>query len=135
MKIILTKGIVRFKNKYLLLKKAKDILPENNGKWECTGGRIKEGEKPENVMLREAKRETGLNCKIIKELPFISMKDENYDSNCYVFLLEADSEQVKLSEDHSEFYWVTPEKVKEMELVKFANLLLEYFNNPEMYLE
>jgi len=94
-----------------------------------------EGEKPEEVMLRESKRETGLNCKIIKELPFICMRDEKYDSNCYIYLLEADSDQVTLSEDHSEFTWIKPEEVKNMKLVKFASLLLEYFNNQEMYLE
>jgi 8-oxo-dGTP diphosphatase len=134
-KIILTRALVRNNGKYLLLKRAKDdFLPENVGKWECPGGRLEESEKPSEQILREVEEETGLKCKIIRELPFMLMKTEAIDSNCFIFLLEASSRDVKLSEEHSEFKWLKAEEVKNMEMVKFATLLLEYFNNEEDYL-
>ena len=36
----LIKCIIKYKDRVLLLKKGKDENPENEGKWECPGGRI-----------------------------------------------------------------------------------------------
>ena len=115
------------------MKKAKDILPENNGKWECSGGKIKDKEDPQDTILREIKEETGLECKIIKELPILHMRNEKVDSVCRVYLLEAPSDKVRLSEYHSDYRWVNPKEVKKIELVMFADLLLKYFNNEKEY--
>ena len=135
MKITLTKALIHYKGKYLFLQKVNDMLPQNNGKWECAGGKIKPKEKPEQQVLEEVHQETGLKCKITKQLPFISMKDNKYDSNCYCFLLEAPTNKVTLSKEHSKYKWVKPNKVNKLNLVLFANLLLEYFNNEEYYLK
>jgi 8-oxo-dGTP pyrophosphatase MutT (NUDIX family) len=37
---------VRFQDKFVLLKRATDPIPENLGKWECPGGKLKPGESP-----------------------------------------------------------------------------------------
>ncbi len=134
--INIAKALIRYKGKYLLLKKADDAyFPENIGKWECPGGVIEENETSEETILRKTQEETGLKCKILKELPTLKMTDKNYDSQCNVYLLEAQKEDVVLNpEEHSEFIWVEPQDVKTMDLVLYANLLLEYFNNPETYL-
>ncbi|MBU2523473.1 MAG: NUDIX domain-containing protein [Nanoarchaeota archaeon] len=133
LKIYLTKGLVRCGGKYLLLKKLKDMVPENSGKWECPGGKIKETEDPEKALLREIKEETGLECKIVKELPLLHMENEKYDSTCHVYLVESRVTNVKLSDEHSEYRWVSPKEVKNMDLVMFAGLLLEYFNKVREY--
>ena len=134
-KIILTRALVLHDGKYLLLKRAKDdFLSENVGKWECPGGRVEKGESPEHCALREFKAETGLEGRVVKELPFLHMRTDKIDSHCYVYLMEIDSEDVKLSDEHSEHAWVEAREVKNYELVQFASLLLEYFNNEELYL-
>ncbi len=133
-KIYLTKGIVRFNGKYLLMKKIKDIIPENAGKWEAPGGKIKENENPEKSLLREIEEETGLKCKIIKELPLLKMREKGYESVCHVFLVEAPSEKIKLSSEHSEYKWLKPNEIKKMDLVLFADLLLKYLDHAEKYL-
>jgi len=130
----LVRGIVRFKNKYLLLKKAKDQVTENIGKWECAGGKIEENEDPRETILREIKEETSLEGKIIKELPIRSKENKEYKSLCHVFLIEVNSEHVRISKEHESYKWVKPEDVKNYSLVLFADLLLEYFDNPERYL-
>ncbi len=133
--IKLTKALVRFKGKYLLLKKAKDAyFPENIGKWECSGGIIEKDESAEETALKETEQETGLKCEIIKELPSLRMTDKDYDSHCRIFLLEAPSEKISLSKEHTEYMWIEPENVKNINLVRYASLLLEYFNNPDIYL-
>jgi 8-oxo-dGTP diphosphatase len=134
-KINLVRCLVRHKDKYLLLKRAEDnIFPDNVGKWECPGGRVEPNENPEHTALRELKEEAGLEGRIVKELPELQMNDDRVQSKCRVYLVEINSNQVRLSEEHSDFLWLAPEEVKEKELVKFASLLLEYFNNPSIYL-
>jgi len=127
------KAIVRYKDKFLFLKKAKDPIQENIGKWECSGGRIQDKEDPKKAVLREVEEETGLQCKIIKKLAFLNMKTNEYDSRCGCFLLQANVDKVKLTEEHSDYKWIKAKKVKDINLVLFAGLLLEYFNNPEKY--
>lgn len=134
-KIILTRALVRNGGKYLILRRAKDeFIPENVGKWECPGGRVGDGEDPKECAIREVEEETGLKCTVVMELPFMSMKTNELDSNCFVFLLEAKNKKVSLSKEHSDFKWVEASAVKNFELVRFASLLLEYFNNGESYL-
>lgn len=132
--LYITKGLVRHNNKYLLLKKAKDTVPGDTGKWECPGGKIIPEEDPAKAILREVEEETGLKCNLIKELPFLEMKNDKVNSKCHVFLLESDSDQVTLSDEHTGFLWKLPEEVRQMELVLFADLLLKYFNHAEKYL-
>ncbi len=135
--IKIAKALIRHNGKYLLLKKAEDAyFPENIGKWECSGGEIEESKTPEETILRETKQETELDCKIIKELPELRITDKNYDSHCKIYLLEAPQKDITLDpKKHSEFTWVEPQEVKTMDLVIYANLLLEYFCNPEKYLD
>ena len=48
-------------NKYLMLHRVKKENDENAGKWIGVGGKFKEGESPEECMLREVREETGLS--------------------------------------------------------------------------
>ena len=135
-KIRLAKALVKYEDKYLLLKKARDkYFPENVGKWECSGGLIEKGETSRQAILREVKRETGLEFKVIKKLPTLRQTDEDYDSHCDIYLIEAKSNKVKLSDEHLSYKWIKAEEVKNMNLVLYASLLLEFFNNEGKYLK
>lgn len=132
--ITLVRGLVKYKGKYLFLQRAKDIIPENIGKWECPGGKVSKSENPRKAITREIKEETDLNCKILKELPVLQIKTKKYDSKCYVYLVKVMSNKVKLSSDHFSYKWIKSKDVKDLHLVLFASLLLEYFNNLKFYL-
>ncbi len=121
--------------RYLLLQKAIDTyFPKNIGKWEFVGGMIKPKETSIETITREMTEETGLkigrNARIIKQLPTL----ESNESVCDVYLLETSSMDVKLSSEHSDYMWVRAENVRNMDLVLYASLLLEFFNNSEKYL-
>jgi len=136
----LVKAIIEYRTKYgkkyLLLQKAQDkFFKENVGKWECSGGLIKYGESSLETITREVKEETGLEFEVVKQLPHLSMKNENYDSQCDVYLIKAHSNKVKINpNEHLRYKWVKAKSINKMDLVLYASLLLEFFNNSEKYL-
>ena len=135
-KLRLVKALVRHNEKYLLLKKSRDkYFPENVGKWECSGGLIEKGETSRQTILREVRKETGLEIKVIKKLPTLRQTDKFYDSRCDVYLIDVNSEDIKLSDEHTEYQWLRADEVRNVQLVLYASLLLEFFNNPKKYLE
>lgn len=134
MKLELTKCLVRHKGTYLLLRKTNDLFPTNNGKWECPGTLLHEGETPRIAAERAIKEETGLTVRLIKELPYLHQRSADMDSHCHIYLYETNSNEVTLGPDHDAYEWIAPLEIKNKELVRFAGLLLEYFNNPQLYL-
>ena len=65
-------GIVKYKNKILILKKSPDDWNYPN-KWSFCSGYVKEFESAENSVLREIKEETGLDS-ISESLSALSIK-------------------------------------------------------------
>jgi 8-oxo-dGTP pyrophosphatase MutT (NUDIX family) len=53
-------------NHALLVHNCKEYKDSKNDLWVFPGGKIKEGEKPEQAAIREAKEETGICIKIIR---------------------------------------------------------------------
>jgi len=100
--------MVKQGDKFLLVRRS----PENKffpGIWEQPGGRVEEGETPEQAAVREIKEEAGLDVKIIKLLIVDKVKIRGEDKLYYCFLAEGDGE-VKLSWEHDSFKWVTKEQ-------------------------
>ncbi|VVB79924.1 Nucleoside triphosphatase NudI [uncultured archaeon] len=129
----IVKGLVECNGKYLVLKR-KFGLEFDAGKWECSGGKIRENEKPEQTFIRELFEETGLNTKKVREISVLEGETDLVKSKCHVFFTKVDSRKVKLGEDHIAYKWIKPENFKNLELATFADLLTEYFNNPKKYL-
>ncbi len=110
-------GIVKFKDKILLLKRslAKKSSP---GKYQPVSGFIKEMESCENAVLREIKEETNLNTKIISSGKVFEVTD-NYGRWIIVpYLCEAENKKsLKLSDEHTEFVWIKPEEWKKYDCI------------------
>lgn len=100
--------------KYLLLKRAEsEIYP---GIWSVAGGRINENEKAYETALREMEEETGLTAKHFYRVDTVdSFYDiQNDEINLTpVFLAEANEGEVMLSEEHSEYKWMTFDEAHE----------------------
>lgn len=122
------RGLVYYQGKFLMLRKIKDVLEENNGKWEVPGGKIKPGETPNMAIRREVVEETGIPCKIKKELAVINVEQEGISSTAHIYLLEPNNLDVKLSKEHDYHMWATNLEIKKLPLVLFADILLDYFD-------
>src|SRR3989344_5846517 len=108
------KAFINYDGKILLLQESQKYQDGTNvERFDVVGGRVKPGEKFEEGLLREIKEETGLDVAIKR--PFYvgewrpKVKDEQWHIIGTFFECEAISNDVKLSEDHSNFLWINPQ--------------------------
>ena len=125
------KILIRYRGKYLLLKKVRDIHPEHIGGWEVPGGKIKPNEDPVTASLREIKEETDLVCKIITELKSLKLEKNGIKTLTHVYLAEASTDDVKLSDEHSEHVWISYSKIDTLDNVIYRDLFKQYVQEAE----
>ena len=126
------KILVRYKDRYLLLKKVKDIHSDHVGGWEVPGGKIKNNEDPKEASIREVKEETKLNCKLIKELKPLQLEKDGIRTSTCVYLAEAENDKVTISDEHSDYKWVSYEDIDNLKKVIYEDLLKQYIKDAEM---
>ncbi|NTW22179.1 NUDIX domain-containing protein [Candidatus Falkowbacteria bacterium] len=103
--------------KILLLKRSdeKDFSP---GIWEYVTGRLHQFEEPEVGLRREVMEETGADIEIIKPISiFHIFRGERIAENELVGIMywcKTNTDDIRISEEHSDWRWVTPEEAREM---------------------
>ena len=110
---ITVKGIVVLDNKILLLKRVKPST-DGLGFWELPGGGLEYGETPNQALIRELKEETGLDIVIIKPAYTFTKIREDYQTVGIGFLCIPKNDHVRLSDEHTDYSFVTIEKAKEL---------------------
>ncbi len=104
-------GIIRYKDRILILKKSPDDYNYPN-RWSFCSGFVKEFEPAEKSILREIKEETGLNAKILKTAEPIVVVDKNKRWVVAPFLCESNSDKITLDHENTEYKWIRPEEAK-----------------------
>ena len=103
------------KLKFLLLKH------KNGNHWDLPKGHLESGESMSETALREVVEETGLtesNIKFINELKHKNSysfvrNSQRIDKIVHLFLFESSSNIIYLSEEHSNYIWLTINQVKD----------------------
>ena len=126
---------------FLLLKRAENqIYPSV---WQMVSGKIKDNEKAFETSLRELKEETNLVPLKMWVTPKVnSFYSSQTDSIClipvFAVLVKKDS-RVIISNEHSEYKWVTPAEAKKILAWdgqrKAVDLIKEYFLNEKSFLK
>ena len=105
----------------LILKRSleESYLP---GVWDVPGGALEWGEDPFEGVARETKEEAGLlilNAKLFDYYSNVdSGKQKHFVTLIFVAEHEGDREPI-LSEDHSEYAWISKEEVKDYDLIHY----------------
>jgi dATP pyrophosphohydrolase len=92
--------------KYLLLKRAEEKI--YGGLWQCVTGKIEADEPASKTAVRELKEETGLtpiNMFVADHVSQFYEANKNRMNLIPVFGIEVESDEVKLSDEHSKFVW------------------------------
>jgi bis(5'-nucleosidyl)-tetraphosphatase len=88
------------------------LLLHPGGHWDFAKGHMEEGETRHATALREAKEETGISDILIIEgfqdkIGYRYMRDGYLrEKEVFFFLGKADSNQVRLSEEHTDYAWL-----------------------------
>jgi A/G-specific adenine glycosylase len=101
------------------------------GLWEFPGGKAKEGETPEEALLRECKEELGTDLKIIKKLALVHHGYTHFKIHMSVFVcaLAGEAEEVH-PQVGAPFQWITVDELEKYPFPKanhkFFPILREY---------
>jgi 8-oxo-dGTP diphosphatase len=102
----------------LLILKRSVIKDFSAGIWEYVTGRLHQFEEPLDGLRREISEESGLEVEIIKPINtfhvFRGEKTAEKEVVGIMYWCRTDSQDVVVSEEHSEFKWVTPEEALEI---------------------
>ena len=83
-------------------------------KWEFPGGKIHEGERPEDCVKRELREELELEIEVGRSFSPVTHQYPTFTITLYPFICKISSGEIKLHE-HKTFTWLPPEKLQELD--------------------
>jgi 8-oxo-dGTP diphosphatase len=120
---VVQKAIIRLDDTYLILKRS----PNSKSyplHWDFAGGKLEHGENFENALIREVKEETNLDI-VLEESIFIYVESKVENSYVILFNCEKRDGEIKLSDEHTEYKWVTKEEAQKLKLEPFLKDFFE----------
>ena len=97
---------IRRGDEILLLHRIKKAHDENEGKWIGVGGKLEEGESPDECLLREVREETGLRLTDWRCRGIVTFVSDRWEGE-YMHLFTADGFEGALSDcSEGELKWV-----------------------------
>ena len=114
-------------NSYLMLHRVKKVNDMNQDKWIGVGGKLEEGESPEECVLREVKEETGLDI----ENPILCGVKQYQgidDERCVVMFYKTNKFSGELQSSHEgKVFWIPREKLGEYQLAEDMEEMVKVF--------
>jgi len=94
------------------------------GKWEFPGGKIDEGETPEQSLCRELKEELDLRARVGQLLCRVPYEGDGISLELMVYRVD-DFEGTPLLREHQEIRWVAPRELRSYELADSDRKVVE----------
>jgi len=113
------------------IKKQNDV---HEGKWNGLGGKVEQGESPEECVIREVKEESGLDIKSPKLHGFITFPLFDGKDDWYVFVFTADNFTGTLIESNEgNLEWIQNEKLFELNLWDGDSIFMDWLNKDSFF--
>jgi 8-oxo-dGTP diphosphatase len=98
-------------------------------KWELPGGKIEQGETPEQCLIREIKEELNIDIKITQKLPPNTHAYHKITVNLIPFICRRVDGEIELKE-HAQFNWLNCDKLLDLDWADAdIPILYNYLNN------
>ena len=111
---IFVKSFIVHKRRTLIIRRS-NYIGHGNGEWDIPGGGLQFGESPLECLEREIKEEVGLTACLDRLLYTTSVVSSPTRQTIGLFYLSyADSDNVILSHEHSQFLWATMKQITEL---------------------
>lgn len=105
-------AVAREDGDYLVVKRSEST--SSSGKWNFPGGKIEYSEERREAVKRELREETSLNGEVIESgEPYINGGELGH-WRIFPFLVKV-SREVELNGEHSDYRWMKPEEIEELE--------------------
>lgn len=128
MKIKVSMGIIINANKEIFI--ARRPLNKNfGGLWEFPGGKIEEGESPEEALQRELKEELNIEVEITEGLPPYHYSDKSLEIEFYPLICHCKRDPFELNE-HTEALYIGREEFDNYLFAPPDYTVLEYLKGP-----
>jgi 8-oxo-dGTP diphosphatase len=100
------KAFIVSDNKLLMMKRRMNDV-HKPGQWDIPGGRLELGENPFDGLMRETQEETGLDIEIVMPIDVrFFERDDNQKIQLTIFICKPKSQDIKLSDEHTEYKWI-----------------------------
>lgn len=111
--------IVNQKRQLLIIKRRPNDV-HKPGVWDLPGGRLELGENPFDGLKRETKEEINLGIEILNPLQIHHFtRDDGQKITMIVFLCKSSISKVRLSEEHTDYKWVSIDDAKSLLVPNF----------------
>ncbi len=111
--------------RYLMMHRKKKENDENKGKWIGVGGKFKEGESPEDCMLRETFEETGIVVSDFKYRGIVTFVSDLYETeHMHLFTATSDTDKF-ISCDEGELKWIFKDEILSLNLWEGDRIFLK----------
>lgn len=95
-------------------------------KWEFPGGKINDGERPEDCLKRELHEELGIAVVISRSLAPVTHQYSTFIITLYPFVCRITTGEIILHE-HKAFTWLQPEKLYELDWAEADILVIDNY--------
>lgn len=111
--------------KYLMLHRTKKKNDINKDKWLGVGGKLEEGESPEECLIREVKEETGLTLKSYQLRSIITYISTTWETE-YIYLFTAEQFAGDLIEcDEGDLQWIDKKEITKLAMWEGDKIFVE----------
>lgn len=108
-------------------------LANRAGKWEFPGGKVRQGEKPENALIREIDEELGIAVSVIHRFPHLVYDYPEISIRLIPFICKWVEGDIRLK-DHDQYAWILRENLSNYDWSGAdGNLILLIQNSTELF--
>ncbi len=120
--------------KTLMLHRVKKENDFHEGKWNGLGGKLEEGETPEECVVREVKEESGLTIYRPEMRGFITFPLFDGKDDWYVFVFTADNfTGTLIDSSEGDLEWIPSDKLTELNLWDGDSVFLNWLNGDKFF--
>ena len=115
------------RGEYLMLHRVKKQHDVNQDKWIGVGGKLEEGESPDECLLREVREETGLTLTRFRFRGVVTFLTDGGWEGEYMYLFTADGWEGELNRDcaEGELAWVARDQVTRLPIWEGDRIFLD----------
>lgn len=125
---------VRKNDQTLMLHRVKKKNDMHEGKWNGLGGKVENGESPEECAIREIKEESGLTVSKLILKGFLTFPNFNGENDWYNFLFIAENPVGDLIESpEGDLKWVATKDVSSLHLWEGDKIFLPLLDQPGFF--